>query len=92
MLITQFDHLHIGVLVLEEFEFDLFPSFFEFCESLLHFGFLFSLIGYFFNVFFEVLEVKVINVLENETLINYEVFTDFGADSVPVAVTHRLVS
>ena len=92
VLISETNHHHVGVLVLEEVELDVFPGLLKLGESLLHLGLLFGLVSDLFNIFFVVLQVQVVNVLELELVIDGELLANFGADSVPMAVTHCWVS
>lgn len=61
VLLSQSDQEDVGLLVLVEIEFDVLPGQFKFSESLLHLGLLLGLIGDFFNVVLEVLEVQVVD-------------------------------
>lgn len=92
VLVCKTDQHHVGVLVLVEVELDVFPDLLELGKGLLHLGLLLGLIGDLLNVFFVVLQVQVVNILEHELVIDVEVLADLLADGVPMAVTHGWVS
>lgn len=88
----ELEHLDIAALMLLELELDVLPESFNVVEGLLHLSLLVGLISDLLNVFGDLTELEVVDVLELEVVIDLEVGLGLLTDHVPMAFTHRGVS
>lgn len=82
--------MDVGLFMLYEFEFDVFPEGNDVVELFFHFELLFALVADVLDAVFEFVEFEVPDVVEDEVFVDFEVSFDEFADFVPMAVVFGL--